>query len=67
MDKDNVVEIDEDFHKSLHVVFGTLVPELYSKFLSIVLQPDTRWTSKDLHRLRNQLMREWHIDQFLSH
>jgi hypothetical protein len=66
MDRNNLVELDEVFHRHLHSVFGNLPPELYSKFLAIVLQPNNRWTSRDLERVRENLLRDWYLDQYLS-
>ena len=57
-DDDNIVMLDDDFHKSLHFISGNLTPgELYH-FLGIVLRPGQVWTHDDLRNLRQRIKRE---------
>jgi hypothetical protein len=55
--RDNIVVLPVGFHRALHQVFQDLTPDEYIVFLQAVLTPDTVWTSKDLHNLREQIKR----------
>ena len=60
MDRDNIVELDRDFHEALHDVFGVIPPCKYEEFLRTVLTPNTRWNYRKLRDLRQQLLADFY-------
>lgn len=55
--RNNIVVLPRSFHEALHAVFQDLKPEEYAMFLEAVLTPGSRWTSKQLHELRQRCKR----------
>lgn len=54
-DKDNVVELDRDWHDAWHYMYGNATPAEVCKAINIIMQPDTRWTYGAIKRLLEEL------------
>ena len=55
IDEGNIVELDQEFHRNWHKLFHNLTTEEAIKMIRIVMTANTRWTRRDLERLRRWL------------
>lgn len=54
-DRDNIVELDEEFHRAWHRVMGNLTPEEAHEFIDIIMTPNTVWSGRKIHHLRKSI------------
>ncbi|MBT7914984.1 hypothetical protein HN588_13870 [Candidatus Bathyarchaeota archaeon] len=57
-DKDNVVELDKEFHVDWHKLFENMTVAEVHRFIDRVMVPGRNWTSGRLHWLREEIMDE---------
>ena len=55
-DEGNVVQWDERFHTTWHYMFDTMTKEEVIEFMSIILQPGSRWTISAIRRLQRDII-----------
>jgi hypothetical protein len=55
-DKNNVVELDKEFHVNWHRLFENMTVAEVHKFIDQVMMPGHAWTSGRLHWLREEIM-----------
>ena len=56
--KDNVVELDKEFHKNWHQMFENMTVAEVHRFIDRVMTPGERWTYGRLWWLRNEVIDE---------
>lgn len=56
--RNNLVTLPVEWHACWHKLFVNLTLEEVHAFIAEVMVPNTRWTHRDLHNLRERIMRQ---------
>lgn len=54
----NLVTLPVEFHAAFHKLFVNMTIEEVHAFIDTIMVPDTSWSHRDLHYLRERLMRQ---------
>ena len=54
-DYNNIVVLDMMFHRRWHDLFQNLTLDEVYEFISIIMQPNQKWTAHDISKLRNKV------------
>lgn len=54
----NLVTLPVEFHAAYHKLFVNMTVEEVHIFIDAIMQPDTRWSYRDLHYLRERIMHQ---------
>ena len=56
--RNNITVLPKDWHATWHKLFVNLTVEEVHLFIDTIMVPNTKWTYRDLHNLRERIMRE---------
>jgi len=57
-DRNNIVELDQDFHRLWHQLFVNMTVDEVHKFIDRVMKPGHKWTRTQLKWLREEVTDE---------
>lgn len=56
--RNNITVLPREWHATWHKLFVNLTVEEVHQFIDEVMVPNTQWTHRDLHNLRDRIMRQ---------